>query len=361
MAVRTLRRGILLLIPIYLFLAFIGFFAFFWSHTGNYTRPDPTENQDFFGTSDLVLLGGTTFNSSHIPGVLNLHVWDELCGADVDRLRNSPVFPFYPHKRLFLQRVQVIRDEPDYAQRIFGFIHPSVTGFYAFGISSDDSSELWLSFDETPQNVRLIARVFSSTSDAWTDQGVLTKYYSQLSRNYIRLVAGNKYFIEVLHKQGVGNGHVKVSWRKPGSHRFESITREYLSSYYDDRDLKLNYKLDYLNLDAFKSMPSHTMQDKNTDFEVRLPFNYTSSQFLDRKVVQGILPSCHYKPSYIVERKLERYEGVGIVHVSAIFPDDNTDLNTPQFSWSRGNELIDNETVDALVTAFMVQLQRFQR
>ena len=339
-----------MLIPIYLVLAFIGFCAFFWP----YSR---SNGINILETDNLVLLGGATFNSSHIPGVLNLHVWDELCGFDVDRLRNSPVFPFYPHQRLFIKRFQVTRNEPDYGQRIFGFIRPTVSGFYTFGISSDDSSELWLGLDENPQNVRLIARVFSLTSYAWTEEGVLTKYHSQLSRNYIRLVAGNKYFVEVLHKQGIGAGHVKVFWRKPGSPKFEVITGQYLSSYFDDR--KRNHSFD--KLDAFKSMPSNTRQGTKTDFKLTLPYNFNKLQFLDRKLLKGILPSCRYKPSYIVEKQLERYEGVHLVHLSLVYPDDNTYLNVEVNAWSQGNKLIDNTTVYTVVTQFMERLQIYQR
>lgn len=351
---RKLRRGIFLLVPIYVFLVFVGFFAFIFTRSQGpdlYAKRQLTDHD----LNEPVLLNDVPINSTNIPGVLNLHVWNDLCGLDVDRLRETPLFPRHPHQRLFLRRFQTSRDLDNYGQRIFGFIEPKVSGLYTFAISSDDTSELWLSFDDEPQNLRLIASVFSPTDSAWTEDGAFSKYPTQHSRN-IRLVARNRYYVEALHKQAQGNGHIKVYWRKPGSLKLESITGQYLYSYYDDRKLNRSGFVDGLS-----RLPSHVKQGKYNGLNLRDQFNYTSLPFVDSNLLRGILPTCVYKPSYIIERNLSRYEGVNLVHDSAAYPNDNTFLRRARVPSSKGNKLVDNNTVSDIVTRFMASLQLFQR
>ena len=362
---KKFRIGFLLVVPIYVCLVFIGFFSFIWSRAKTpYVDPQQSivQGVDFNVPVSLRNLSINNFyNSSNIPGVLNLHVWNDLCGLEVDRLRKTPLFPRYPHERLFLRSFQTVRDYDSYGQRIFGFIEPKVSGLYTFAVSSDDTSELWLSVDKNPHNIRLIASVYSPTASAWTDQGDFWKYPTQLSRN-IRLVARQRYFVEALHKQGEGSGRIQVYWRKPGSVKLEAITEEYLSSYFDDRKLytrKLKFHEE--GLEAPTWTPSHVKQRIYKGLDLSSQFNYTALPFIDRNVVNGTLKSCSYKPSYIIERNLSRYEGVNLVHDSFVYPSDNTYFHRAHVPWSKGNKLVDNQTVNEVVGKFMANFQILQR
>ena len=345
----------MILVPIYVCLVFVGFFSFIWSRT----KTPYVQHLNTVVSNEPVSLGNVSFDSSNIPGVLNLHVWNDLCGLDVDRLRETPVFPRYPHETLFLRNFQTVRDSHSYGQRIFGFIEPKVSGLYTFAVSSDDSSELWLSFDENPHNLRLIASVFSPRESAWTDESDFSKYATQQSRN-IRLVARNRYFVEALHKQAAGNGRIQVYWRKPGSQRLETITGDHLISYFDDRKLN-TAQFDDKGLEALTWTPSHVKQSKYKGLDLSSQFNYTALPSIDRNVVKGILKSCSYKPSYIIERNLSRYEGVNLVHDSLVYPNDNTYLHEANSAWSKGNKLVDNQTVNNIVGKFMDNFQISQR
>ena len=361
---KKLRIGVLLLVPIYLCLVFIGFFSFIWSRAKTpYVDQQQSIVQGVVFNEPVSLRNlsiNKLYNSSNIPGVLNLHVWNDLCGVDVDRLRETPLFPRYPHERLLLRSFQTVRDYDSYGQRIFGFIEPKVSGLYTFAISSDDTSELWLSFDENPHNIRLIASVFSPTESAWTEEGDFWKYPTQLSRN-IRLVARQRYFVEALHKQGAGNGRIQVYWRKPGSVKLEAITGEYLRSYFDDRKLYTSKHKFHEGLKASTWTPSHVKQNKFKGLDLSSQFNYTALPFIDRNVVNGTLKSCSYKPSYIIERNLSRYEGVNLVHDSSVYPSDNTYFHRAYVPWSKGNKLVDNQTVDDVVAKFMANFQLLQK
>lgn len=97
----------------------------------------------------------------------------------------------------------------NYGSRIKGFICVPQTGAYTFWISSDDQSELWLSTNDDINTRRKIASVTGVTKFR-----EYTKYASQKSAP-INLIAGRKYYIEALHKEGTGNDFVSVGWQMP--------------------------------------------------------------------------------------------------------------------------------------------------
>ena len=172
----------------------------------------------------------------HMAGKLNVHTWQGICGPYVDQLRHSPLFPRFPYVRKFLKEFKSQHEGSDFGQRIFGFIHPEKQGFHEFAISSDDTSELWLSSDSNPKKSRLIAAVYSANGAASTTPYNLKKYPIQVSRK-IALNPSKKYYIEALHKQSKGRSHIQVFWKEPGSEKFRIIEGKHLSLYVDDRDV----------------------------------------------------------------------------------------------------------------------------
>jgi hypothetical protein len=116
----------------------------------------------------------------------------------------------------------------NYGQIVSGWLHPARTGNYTFWINGDDFCELYLSNDEAPENKRLIAEV-----PGWTFPAEWEKYQDQQS-NSIFLQAGEKYYIEALHKEEGGGDHVIVGWEYENRGR-QVIDGKYLSVY--DRSL----------------------------------------------------------------------------------------------------------------------------
>lgn len=97
----------------------------------------------------------------------------------------------------------------NYAARVRGFICPPVTGDYTFWIASNDHSELWLSTNDNPFDKVRIAYVTGATGPRqWN------KFATQRSAP-IWLEQGVSYYIEALHKQGVGTDHIAVGWQLP--------------------------------------------------------------------------------------------------------------------------------------------------
>ena len=93
-------------------------------------------------------------------------------------------------------------------------------------IACDDSSEFWLSPSENPDEKQVIASEYVEGATGWTKKNEIDKYPSQISRD-IELRDGGRYYIEVIHKQGEGDGFVQVFWPNPGVTEFQLISFEY--------------------------------------------------------------------------------------------------------------------------------------
>lgn len=96
----------------------------------------------------------------------------------------------------------------NYGERIRGYLTAPVTGNYYFWIAASNAAELWISDDSEPANkVRRCSVTNTGTGPRqWTNQP------SQKSP-WLALVAGQKYYFEILHKAGTGAGdNLSVGW-----------------------------------------------------------------------------------------------------------------------------------------------------
>lgn len=284
-------------------------------------------------------------------GYLNVHTWFGICGTAVDNLRLWPHFPYLPDKRSSIWGFQRTQDHAtdSNGERIFGLVHPQRDGMYQFAITSDDASELWLSCNESVAFSERIARVYSPSESAWTEEGDYQKYPEQISKK-ITLQANKRYYIETLSKQGSGAAHVAVYWSFNSS-KFEIISSMFLSNYSESKN--------------HESIPPHVgkqgvisiqgiqdwIQEKGNLFHFnRLPL-------LDRKLYTSYILTCPYSPSFLVRRKLQPQEAAWkwMANESYVYPKDDTDMIASIFQsyWSKPNPLIDESRVESVVNKFM--------
>ncbi len=115
-----------------------------------------------------------------------------------------------------------------YGGRMTAWVTAPTTGNYIFWLASDDQSELWLSTDDNPANVKQIAaetswsnqRQFaasggsSSLASKRSDQFAGTQWPTG---NTITLQAGQKYYLMALWKEGSGGDGCAVGWTLPGA------------------------------------------------------------------------------------------------------------------------------------------------
>lgn len=149
--------------------------------------------------------------------LLMREIWTGVTGNDVGNLTSLPSYPAAPATRGTLNAdagLMVGTNVVDnIGERISGYLMAPDTGRYTFWIASDDSSELWLSTDENPANRIKI----SSVSGSVPEQGWDTQ--SGQKSVPVALEAGRRYYIEVLHKEGIGGDYMAVAWQGPSFSR----------------------------------------------------------------------------------------------------------------------------------------------
>jgi hypothetical protein len=146
-----------------------------------------------------------------VNGVLTRSAWIGIAGESLSALKSNGNYPNNPTLTSTVSSFAGPSNAGDnYGSRISGYIRPQTSGSYTFWIAGDDNCELYLSTDQNASNKTMIASL-----SGWSNPGELTRYPQQQSvaRN---LVAGQYYYIEALHKEGVGGDHVAVYWQGPG-------------------------------------------------------------------------------------------------------------------------------------------------
>lgn len=157
-------------------------------------------------TNGINGLPGTVTAADSIPfryrtGTLARERWDGIGGTTVfDLLRNAN-YPSAPSQGSLIAPAEVPATSPNvdnFGTRLRGYFIPYATGNWRFAIASDDNSQLWLSPDDDPAKKVLISRC-----NAWSN----FRDYADadiVQSGPIALVAGQKYYIEALQKEGGG-------------------------------------------------------------------------------------------------------------------------------------------------------------
>ena len=144
-------------------------------------------------------------------GTILREYWNNISGTAVTNLTSNPSYPNNPTGSGQLTSLEGPTNTADnYGSRIRGYIHPPASGAYTFWLASDDSGELW----RAPATIPPMPPA-SPTSTAGPTPGSGRSHTTQQSAA-ITLTAGQKYYIEVLQKEGTDGDNVAVAWQGPG-------------------------------------------------------------------------------------------------------------------------------------------------
>ncbi len=161
------------------------------------------------------------YPTTEIPngGAVMREVWHGLAGASISTMTSNANYPNKPASREFLTSFECLAQswEDSFGTRVTGFIRPLVSGNYSFAVSGDEVVQLYLSTDASPANRTLIAS--TTTATAFRD---FSANPSQQSAPRA-LVAGQRYYVELLHKEDTGADHWSVAWMPPGETAFSII------------------------------------------------------------------------------------------------------------------------------------------
>lgn len=160
-------------------------------------------------------LGTLTSSSAHvtitgtggnIAGGLWQEIYTGISGDTISSLSSNAKFPNFSDSSGPISSASSTTNYSDsYGQRWTGWLTPAVSGNYRFYLASDDSSELWLGTNDQPNTATRIVTLSGYTG---------VKQWSGRSPSaYIVLSAGQRYYIELRHKESSGGDHCALAWQ----------------------------------------------------------------------------------------------------------------------------------------------------
>jgi hypothetical protein len=142
---------------------------------------------------------------------LTQQIWTGISGNTVSSLTGDARYPNSPTTSRTLTSFDTGEDYGEnYGSRLRAWVVPPTTGSYIFYISGDDESQLRFTTGTNYATAPQIATAATATPrDTWTTLA------SQTSAAFT-LTAGQRYYMEVRHKEGAVTDFVQVAWTGPG-------------------------------------------------------------------------------------------------------------------------------------------------
>lgn len=164
----------------------------------------------------LLLLTGKAFTQPECAGPqgsVKWYAWIGVSGnSDFSALNNLHQFPKSPDStRVITSLSSPSNFAENFGSMIKGYIQAPATGEYVFNITGDDRSTLFFSTSENPLDTTRIAFVRDFSGSTQYDK------YPEQTSDTLQLVAGQFYYFEVQHKEGIYNDFVRVQWKTPST------------------------------------------------------------------------------------------------------------------------------------------------
>ncbi|MEJ8803804.1 PQQ-dependent sugar dehydrogenase [Pontibacter sp. H249] len=180
------------------------------------------DNHTISSDAIAITVTGTGGGGGTTSGKISREVWTNLGGYGVGSIPTSSA----PSSTGELPLFEAPTNAGDnYGQRVRGYVTAPETGQYTLWIAADNNAELYLSTSESPAAKARLAFV-----NGWTAPREWGKYPEQQSVR-VSLQAGQRYYIEALHKEEAGGDNLAVGWQLPSGALERPIPGSRLSPY----------------------------------------------------------------------------------------------------------------------------------
>jgi ELWxxDGT repeat protein len=212
-------------------------------------------------------------------GTIVREIWRNITGTSISSIPvNSP-----PSNTVTLTSLSTPNYYAnDYGSRIRGYFCPPATGTYVFYISADDTGELWISSNDSPENKSRVASV-----PAATRVNQYNKYMSQFGDTYF--VQGQRYYFEILHKEANGADHVEVGWELPDGTSEFPVPGNRLIPFEDPSTSATSFAADIFTIDeetTFTIFPNPAVSGRQVS--LRLPVATEGDVAVDIRSITGV-------------------------------------------------------------------------
>ncbi|MFZ4708111.1 MAG: PA14 domain-containing protein, partial [Bacteroidales bacterium] len=173
------------------------------------------------GTSNLTVI---PWNNVRPAGPRTVHgvqweIFENQSAYDFDDLKNSASIPNEVIRLDSLSTTNYATTKDHFSSRIRGYLVAPVTGEYTFCFACDNVGQFWLSPDTLPENAQIKSDITYCQPDWLQNTSVQT------------LVAGQRYFFEILHYDTVYTDLIKLGWKIPGDTLLQVIRHPYVLNY----------------------------------------------------------------------------------------------------------------------------------
>ena len=168
-----------------------------------------------------------SFNAFTVTSnAVGLDIWKNIGGSTVQNLRDDLRYPASPDVDYvlptldsFLLPALTNADNNTYGARLRAWLTPEQSGDYEFFIRADDQGELRVSTDDKFDNFNDVDFVLNNLPEAADTTAGDTFQETGIDASVslpVSLVAGRKYALQVIWKEGNGGDYVQVAWRRVG-------------------------------------------------------------------------------------------------------------------------------------------------
>lgn len=159
--------------------------------------------------------GAQPFHPGQGSGQWRHEWWNEISGTQLIALTSAAHFPSHPSGSALVTGTLTGPTNwgNNYGQRLRAFLHPPVSGAYHFWLAGNESAQVRLSSDADPIHAQTIITLSAATGERGFDESAMNVQRS----TPVFLQAGQRYYLEVLHKEGSGSDHVAVAWTIPAA------------------------------------------------------------------------------------------------------------------------------------------------